>query len=325
MANDLTGNRAPEGGALFVVGLYRSGTTLLYALLNQHPQIALMYETDAIAVPVLRPIAKRWPHWLIRNELWNGVLTRHRLELADVLPGKDARALYQAIARRKGARLFGEKAPVYARYLRHVSRLFPGARFIIILRELSETYQSRLDAGSKGSRFFRRRGQLPRMLWSHWRLMSGARQLERAHPVLYIRYREIVDRPDVTATKLCDFLSLEYCEAMESLKAADLSAVYHAPHHDQVRKEVIQRRSEGHNLLTADLLKDLRSFSKAAGQEPNDIQGEVAPLTGLRGLRYFALLSCGCLLCGLDNAKRLLYELLPMSWFQTYRRLRRKR
>jgi len=29
---------------VFVVGVFRSGTSLLYSLLNQHPEIGLMYE-----------------------------------------------------------------------------------------------------------------------------------------------------------------------------------------------------------------------------------------------------------------------------------------
>jgi hypothetical protein len=41
-------------GPLFVLGMWRSGTSLLYALLNQHPQIALMYEgRSAAAVAVV--------------------------------------------------------------------------------------------------------------------------------------------------------------------------------------------------------------------------------------------------------------------------------
>ncbi|PYX45967.1 MAG: hypothetical protein DMG79_17915 [Acidobacteria bacterium] len=31
-----------SAGPLFVVGMWRSGTSLLYALLNQHPEIGLM-------------------------------------------------------------------------------------------------------------------------------------------------------------------------------------------------------------------------------------------------------------------------------------------
>ena len=31
---------------LFVAGVFRSGTSMLYASLNQHPAIALMYEPE---------------------------------------------------------------------------------------------------------------------------------------------------------------------------------------------------------------------------------------------------------------------------------------
>ncbi|MCU1303513.1 MAG: Sulfotransferase family, partial [Candidatus Sulfotelmatobacter sp.] len=36
----------PSSGPIFVVGIWRSGTSLLYTLMNQHPQIALTYESD---------------------------------------------------------------------------------------------------------------------------------------------------------------------------------------------------------------------------------------------------------------------------------------
>jgi hypothetical protein len=38
---------------VFVVGVWRSGTTLLYSLLNQHPDLRLFYESD---LPVLWPM-----------------------------------------------------------------------------------------------------------------------------------------------------------------------------------------------------------------------------------------------------------------------------
>src|SRR5271157_1551233 len=70
-----------SSGPVFVVGMWRSGTSLFYALLNQHPQIALLYEGD---LPLLWPLflgSKAKADWPERWEFWNSGVTRHRLDI----------------------------------------------------------------------------------------------------------------------------------------------------------------------------------------------------------------------------------------------------
>ena len=52
---------------VFVVGVFRSGTSLLYSLLNQHPQMAFMYECDAWNFPALLSKARFKGNWLERQ------------------------------------------------------------------------------------------------------------------------------------------------------------------------------------------------------------------------------------------------------------------
>src|SRR5215472_17845999 len=65
---------------VFVVGVWRSGTTLLYSLLNQHPDLRLFYESD---LPVLWPMfhfSGGRHAWREKWEYWNAGLSRHDLD-----------------------------------------------------------------------------------------------------------------------------------------------------------------------------------------------------------------------------------------------------
>src|SRR5579863_4345776 len=77
----------PCDGPLFVVGMFRSGTSLLYALLNQHPQIALMYEGDLPHLQSLFWIPRDTADWLERWEFWNMALTRHKIDTSNIPDG----------------------------------------------------------------------------------------------------------------------------------------------------------------------------------------------------------------------------------------------
>src|SRR5437588_8383677 len=69
-------------GPLFVISMWRSGSSLLYALLNKHPDVGLMYEADLILIRsvFLKPAALcDWPR---RWQFWNQAFERHGLSPA---------------------------------------------------------------------------------------------------------------------------------------------------------------------------------------------------------------------------------------------------
>src|SRR5664279_4190695 len=123
---------------VFVVGVFRSGTSLLCSLLNQNPKIALMFECDVWNFPcwLLRSRFKR--DWAERIEFYNWALSRHRMiSMNDFSRLKTIRTpmdLYRAFGERKGAVLGGEKSPFYCPRLKQLHGHYPGASFILVWR-----------------------------------------------------------------------------------------------------------------------------------------------------------------------------------------------
>src|SRR5579863_123710 len=97
-----------ERGPLFVVSMWRSGSSLLYALLNKHPQVGLMYEADLLLLrsAFLKP--GRYCDWAERWDFWNQAFTRHGLNAKEFTQGitnfpKAFATVHKEFARRKGA------------------------------------------------------------------------------------------------------------------------------------------------------------------------------------------------------------------------------
>ena len=135
----MTNERSP--GPIFVVGIWRSGTSLLYTLLNQHPRIALTYESDLFLLRSLFRRGESKPDWLERWEFWNNGLTRHSID-ASKLAGRmadyptAATEVWKQYA--KGA-VYGDKSPNYFDSMQSLAREFPNARFIVIWSDLADT------------------------------------------------------------------------------------------------------------------------------------------------------------------------------------------
>ena len=168
----------PSLTPIFVVGVFRSGTSLLCSLLNQNPQVALMFEADIWNFP--RPLlGLRFRHnWAERLEFYNQSLSRHGIisqhDLSGLNQMRTPLDLYRALAEKKGASIAGEKSPFYCHRLNQLYHQYPNAYFILISRPPVEIYRSVLKA-AQSSRFFAKPGMLSRMIYQQEQLVSGRR------------------------------------------------------------------------------------------------------------------------------------------------------
>ncbi|MFM8764730.1 MAG: sulfotransferase family protein, partial [Spartobacteria bacterium] len=121
---------------LFVAGVFRSGTSMLYASLNQHPAIALMYEPELQSHDLPQRLFLR-KKWLENANAWGKFLYRHGFPAYP----KDAAEnfhcpedLYEAYANHKQAIYRGQKSPTLHAYLPQLVKRFPDAKIITISR-----------------------------------------------------------------------------------------------------------------------------------------------------------------------------------------------
>lgn len=238
-------------GPLFVVGMFRSGTSLLYALLNQHPQIALMYEGDLAHLQALFWIPRDTTRWLRRWEFWNGALGRHKFDANGLPDGirdlrSAMRAVYGQYARHKKpeALIWGCKSPTYSDEVKRLSRLFPNARFVIIWRDLRHICRSILDA-AETSPFFNRRGMVIRAILGYEELKSQCDSVIRAGGLVHqLNYEDLVLDTAGSMKAVCDFLDLPYDPGMSNLRASDRTAISNFRHHSLVKgEEIIANRN----------------------------------------------------------------------------------
>ena len=306
----------------------RSGTSLLYTLLNQHPEIGLMFELDVWDFPGSLQGLRFRGKWLERQEFYNNALSRHRLILGHSLRGlENARTpedLYRVFSKGKGASFWGEKSPFYCVHLEKLARAYPGCSIILLWRDPVETYRSILQAG-QSSPFFRRSGMLSRLIRHNEQMVRQAASLRQAGVRIHsVTYSALVDQTEEVCREICNFLGLDFEPKMLDLAVADFSSIYGGAHHEHLRRGIVTRRLAATRPLPRHLVAKLERFRTRwdrlnAGffgwqTVPSPVQ---RPEPGLFERTWHNL--AGAVLCGADDMKRSLFEFLPLTWLRTYR------
>jgi Sulfotransferase family len=203
-----------------IVGVGRSGTTLLRFMLDAHPELAIPPETGFL--PHAR--ALRGQEGDHREELhalltgfhtWRfmGVSSEDlRRELDGMEPfdvADGVRSFYRLYAARYGKARYGDKTPDYTLNIAEIDDLLPEARFIHVIRDGRDVALSvREQAFSPGKDM-----QTLARYWAD-RLRTARRQGAQARHYTEVRFEDLVREPEQTLREVCAFIDLPHDPAM---------------------------------------------------------------------------------------------------------------
>ncbi|MDP3722831.1 MAG: sulfotransferase [Candidatus Omnitrophota bacterium] len=211
---------------VFIVGCQRSGTTLLRAMLNAHPRIAIPYEAHQFSKmlstehpwnatwtrdQVTRPIEEFLSHPKPSQWGLTPAAVQQELRPVDTFRFSDIlRAIYAAYARKEGKPRWGDKTPSNTFELPYLLREFPEAQFVHIVRDGRDVFLSwckvdwaRYDVVQAAKR------------WRHW--VHEAYELGEtlgSAQYLQLRYEDLVRDPRGHLHTICRFLGEFFDERM---------------------------------------------------------------------------------------------------------------
>ncbi len=210
---------------IIVLGVSRSGTTLLRSMLDRHPGVAI--PTESYFIPQLHDRHGDHPDRaaiiadlgrLQRVREW-GVTESDLDERLGEQPtfAQVIDAVYRTWADRQGALRYGDKTPLYMQHLDLLERVFPDARYVHIVRDARDAALSFVGMQRK-ARFNWSRPRRVEDFACQWRReLADARALgERVGPGRYLelRYEDLVAAPEAELRRIAGFLDLGFSDAM---------------------------------------------------------------------------------------------------------------
>jgi Sulfotransferase family len=240
---------------LFVLSLYRSGSSLLYTLLNQHSQICLLYEGDLPILDLFLWGQFRNGNWRQRWEFWNQGPSRHGVAL-ESMPSQVSdiweatRIVYQSVARRKGATIWGEKSPRWYESPLRTAEKFPDARFIFLWRDMHSVMGSVARAAETEPSFRKFVSRPATLLLGNERLKQACDALKARGRLVYeVNYEDLTANTSECMRHVCQFLDVPFEERMASLEGGDRSAIRPGEIHKLVRSDrIVGQRKQAEDL-----------------------------------------------------------------------------
>jgi len=210
----------------FIVGRPRSGTTLLRTLFDAHPNVAIPLECKfALDLYPRYGKIKSWTagdidvffHDLQQQLLFDTwTIDKDKLKAdLDACTGVTSYSRicrivylhYQSFYVKENILALGDKNPGYTIYTRQLAEIFPGAKFIHIVRDYRDNFLSLKNVHFELP--------WPSLVAAKWRLFNRKFNKDSGYDpgnYLVLRYEDLVNEPEGEMQKLCHFLGLPYRE-----------------------------------------------------------------------------------------------------------------
>jgi hypothetical protein len=256
----LRGNDKPQGPPIpFVVGMNRSGTTLLRMMLDAHPDLTIPPEThfvpdlikaaredDATPESALEAMksAREWGDFGFSDEF---MLERLRA-LPEVKAGPAVRVFYDAYTEEQGKPRWGEKTPTYVQKMKLIQRAIPEARFVHVIRDGRDVALSVLDrtvrdltAGDIAKRWQKK-------------ITKAREDKPKLRHYMEIRYEDLILDTEPVLRSVCEFIELPWDDSLLTYheRSADrLKEMARAlPAEGRAKELSVERRMATHEMTT---------------------------------------------------------------------------
>ena len=218
-------NSTELSSPVFIVGMNGSGTTMLLDSLGHHPDLySFPKETRLIPSLVAKyGNADDLHHDAAFRALWQSVLSLPAFEQVNgnqkmSLPADWMNCsrnvasvldhVFRHFAAREGKMRWCEKTPQHAQHIELLGQLFPGARFIHVVR----------DGRDCAASFNRRWLRSPVLTMYRWKklLTESRRQAKLLQPGRYmeVKYESLTSEPESRLRQICAFLDLPFDSAV---------------------------------------------------------------------------------------------------------------
>ena len=223
---------------IFVVGVDRSGTTLLNMMLDAHPDMFITYEQRTI-IRFYEKLDQYGDLTVEKNSLnlINDILDDDNVKLnfpkakiadfklsecqsfADIIKN-----LYATVLRDQGKLIWGDKDPIYTQHIEVLNEIFPNAKFIHLIRDGRDVALSLITKKWGPTTFTNAIRYWEKTILMTRRLLK----MLNSNQTIELRYEDLVYCPEENLRNLCLFLSIEYNSKMLSSyseKAQDNSQI----------------------------------------------------------------------------------------------------
>lgn len=213
---------------LFIVGVGRSGTSLLQSMLNAHSNVCFLPETQFLRKYLFNNItrhkANRAGHKNFKSVLENDRnFARLNIDAQKCIGETDFSVfnvfsnILVACANRTGKDILGDKDPRNLDFIEPIFNHFPSAYVLHILRDPRDVVLSRTKADwSKKWPFF-----MHSVLYNT-QMIRGRRTARKLNQGQYLEvfYEELIATPERVLNDITDFLKLEYEPSMLNYQTA---------------------------------------------------------------------------------------------------------
>ncbi|HKC68558.1 MAG TPA: sulfotransferase [Bacteroidia bacterium] len=258
-------NKLPE--IAFIVGMGRSGTTLLTNILNSHNNLISTPENEFMlftyssfrhkkfnSLPTIQSFItifnynfnKESSIWKPLPKLKQDIITLNNKNFGNVC--KSVYVNYPFIKDKQNITCIIDKNPIYSLYINKLNKVFPSAKYIVLVRDFRDNILSRKTHAKSKSSIFDLANS-----WNFYyeKIFSDLKKNKLNYHL--IRYEDLVSHPKETLTTLCQFLEIDYSNTMLGFQGLSTEMMQHVKLNEgqQAYKEITQMHANLKNQINA--------------------------------------------------------------------------